>query len=191
MLFIFAGLCGGGVALLRGGRLNNLSNLAISWSALPLLALAIQIYVIYGPGKNDAGSYSFPALLILGSYLLLMFTVLKNRHLPGIAWLGLGAALNFFVILLNGGWMPVQAEALAAAGIIDTPSALAPGQRVWATKDVVVPGHEIRLRWLSDLFVASKPGIFSAVFSAGDVLIMFGLFQLIQGGMLNQAAKTS
>jgi hypothetical protein len=89
--------------------------------------------------------------------------------------------------MVNGGWMPVTAQLLANAGFIDTPSAVTPGQRVWATKDVVLASHEIHLRWLSDLFVVRWPGIYAAVFSVGDVLMMLGLFRLIQAIMLPQA----
>jgi hypothetical protein len=184
--FIVAGLLGGAVALLRGGRLSNLTKLSLRLSALPLLALGLQIYVIYGPARVEARPFSFPALLILASYGLLLVAVLTNRQLPGMAWLGLGVALNFAVILVNGGWMPVTAELLATAGFVDTPSAIAPGERVLFTKDVVMVGQEIHLRWLSDLLVIPKAGLFSAVFSLGDALMMVGLFRLIQAGMMHQ-----
>jgi len=186
--FIITGLFSGTVALLRGGRLSNLNSISIRWSVLPLLALGLQIFVLYGPGKDDAAPFSFSAWLILGSYALLMVAVLANRHIPGMIWLGLGAALNFLVMLVNGGWMPVLAQSLVTAGFIDTPSAVDLGQRVSATKDVVMTGQGTRLLWLSDLFVIPKAGIFSAVFSAGDALMMLGLFRLIQVGMMDQTS---
>lgn len=186
MLFIIAGFLGGGIALLRGGRLNNLARLSIRWSGLPLLAVGLQIYVLYGPGKTESRPFSFPALLILASYGLLLITIVVNRRLPGLAWLGLGAALNLLVIAVNGGWMPVTADLLVQAGLLDTASALVPGQRVWASKDVVTVSQEIHLRWLSDRLVIPKAGVFSAVFSVGDVLMMFGLFRLIQAGAMRR-----
>jgi len=189
--FIITSLISGGVALLRGGRLANLTDLTIRWSALPLLALGLQVLVLYGPGKEDADPFSVSALLILGSYALLMVAVWANRHLPGMIWLGLGAALNFLVILVNGGWMPVLAQSLVSAGFIETPSAIDLGQRVWATKDVVMTSQRTHLLWLSDVLVIPKAGIFSAVFSVGDVLMMLGLFRLIQAGMIDQAGQAS
>lgn len=189
MPFLVTGLLSGGVALLRGGRFRNLAGLSIYWSALPLLALGLQIFVVYGPARADARPFSLPALLILASYGLLLVTALANRHLPGMAWLGLGATLNFFVILVNGGWMPVTAESLATAGLIDSPSALAAGQRVPFTKDVVMASQEMHLRWLSDLFVIPRAGLLSAVFSVGDAVMMVGLFRLIQAGMMNQEKR--
>jgi len=189
--FIITGLISGGVALLRGGRLTHLTELSIRWSALPLLALVLQILVLYGPGKHDADPFSVSAWLILGSYALLIVTVWANRRLPGMVWLGLGAALNFLVILVNGGWMPVMAQSLVSAGFIDRPSAIDAGQRVWASKDVVMTSQGAHLLWLSDVLVIPKAGIFSAVFSVGDVLMMLGLFRLIQAGMTGRAEQAS
>jgi hypothetical protein len=185
MPFIIATILGGMVGLLRGGQPNNLTHLPLRWPALPLLALGLQICVLYGPGREEARPLSLPALLILSSYALLFVAVLANRHLPGMVWLGLGTALNFLVILANGGWMPVTAELLATAGFVNTPTAIALGQRVVFSKDVVMVSQEMHLSWLSDRFVVPKAGLFTMVFSLGDVLMMFGLFILVQAGMLN------
>jgi hypothetical protein len=99
--------------------------------------------------------------------------------------LGLGAALNFLVILVNGGWMPVTVDHLAASGIYAS-NALTPGQRVLYSKDLVVDSQDARLRWLSDIFVIPRAGLLSVVFSTGDVLMMLGLFWLIQFGMVDE-----
>jgi hypothetical protein len=156
-----------------------------------LLAVGLQAFVLFGPGRAEAGPFTAPALVMMASYGLLLIAVLVNLRLPGMALLGLGAALNLLVMAVNGGWMPVTADLLAAAGFVDTPSAILPGQRVLASKDVVKVSQEIHLRWLSDLFIIPKLGVFSAVFSVGDVVMMLGLFQLIQAGMTNETERTS
>jgi hypothetical protein len=187
MPFITVAVLSGAIGLIRGGRLRNLSYLSIRWSALPLLALGLQVIVIYGPGREDARPFGVPALLILGSYGLVMATVLANWRLPGMVLLGLGAALNFLVILLNGGWMPVTPELLVASGLMSSPTAFEPGQRVPFSKDVIVDGHAGHARWLSDIFMIPRAGLFSAVFSIGDALMMVGLFSLIQHGIMGEA----
>ena len=184
MPFIIVAVLSGAIGLLRGGRLANLAYLSIRWSGLPLFALGLQLFVIYGPARDDARPFGLPALLILGSYALLMVTVLANWRLPGMILLGMGAALNLLVILLNGGWMPVTTEHLVAAGLLSSPAALAPGQRVPFSKDVIVASHEGHLSWLSDVFMIAKAGPLSAVFSVGDALMMVGLFRVIQCGMM-------
>jgi len=184
MPFIIVAVLSGAIGLLRGGRLHNLTYLSIRWSGLPLLALGLQLFVIYGPARDDARPFGLPALLIVGSYALLMVAVLANWRMPGMILLGMGAAVNLLVILLNGGWMPVTAEHLVTSGLLSSPAALAPGQRVPYSKDVIVTSHEGYLRWLSDVFMISKAGPFSAVFSLGDGLMMLGLFRVIQCGMM-------
>jgi hypothetical protein len=42
------------------------------------------------------------------------------------------------------------------------------------------------LRWLSDVFVIPRAGLLSMVFSTGDVLMMLGLFWLIQFAMMDE-----
>jgi hypothetical protein len=160
------------------------------WSALPLVALGLQIFVLYGPGRKDAAPFSVSALLLLASYGAVLATVLANRQLPGMAWLGLGAALNFLVIFANGGWMPVTAELLAVAGFITVPSAVTPGQRAFNSKDVIKASDEIRLGFLADQFVIPKAGLFSAVFSLGDILMMFGLSLLVYSVILGGEKHT-
>jgi hypothetical protein len=189
MPFIIATILGGIVGLLRGGRFYNLTHLPIRWSALPLLAVGLQVYVLFGPGREEAGRFSVPALLILASYGLLFAAFVANRRLPGMMWLGLGSALNFLVILANGGWMPVTAELLAVAGFVNTPATVVRGQRVLFSKDVVMVSQEMNLSWLSDRFVLPKAGPLTMVFSAGDVLMMLGLFCVVQAGMLNPAGQ--
>jgi hypothetical protein len=188
MPFVITAILSGAIGLIRGGRLDNLAQLSIRWPGLVLIALGLQILVVYGPGKSDARSFGFSALLLLGSYALLFVVVLANRHLPGMVVLGLGAALNFLVILVNGGWMPVTAEHLAAAGFVSSPAAVTPGERVLFSKDVVLDSQAINLPWLSDVFLIPNVGLFSAVFSVGDALMMLGLFVLVQFGMFNEAA---
>jgi hypothetical protein len=187
MLFFIAVLLGGGIALVRGGRLNNLAGLSVRYSALPLLALGLQIFVVYGPARGDARPFAWPALFSVASYGLLALAVAVNWRLPGMAWLGLGAALNLIVILANGGWMPVTPELLAQAGYISAPAEMALGQRFVASKDVVLAAQDIHLRWLSDVFVLPiiRPPV-SQVFSLGDAAIMVGLFRLVQAGMIKQ-----
>ena len=184
MPFIVVAVLSGAIGLLRGGRIHNLTHLSIRWSGLPLLALGLQLFVIYGPARADARSFGLPALLILGSYALLVFTVLANWRIPGMMLLGAGAALNLLVIVLNGGWMPVTAEHLVAAGLLSSPTALEPGQRVLFSKDVIVVRREGCLTWLSDVFMISKAGPFSTVFSLGDSLMMLGLFWIMQYGIM-------
>jgi hypothetical protein len=111
---------------------------------------------------------------------LLAIFVWQNRRLPGMWLVGLGLLANWAVILANGGHMPITFEALVAAGkgnLVSTPTA---GTLVFGSKDVLLPGIETRLGFLSDIFVIPPPFPIPTVFSVGDALIALGMFGLVQ-----------
>ena len=58
------------------------------------------------------------------------------------------------------------------------------------SKDVVMGSQSTNLPWLSDVFMMPTFGLFAVVFSLGDVLMMFGLFILIQFGMFDERRKS-
>ena len=91
--------------------------------------------------------------------------LLANRRVPGMALVGLGAALNLLAIVANGGVMPASAEALAAAGL----PAGGPG---FQNSGVVA---DPRLAFLGDIFAIPASWPLSNVFSVGDVCIGAGL----------------
>ncbi|MCD6449671.1 MAG: DUF5317 family protein [Thermotogaceae bacterium] len=49
----------------------------------------------------------YKSILLPVSFLLLLFILWKNRHLPGIKLMFIGAVLNGFVMSISGGKMPV------------------------------------------------------------------------------------
>jgi hypothetical protein len=51
--------------------------------------------------------------------------------------------------------------------------------------------HEIHLRWLSDVFVIPKAGLFTTIFSMGDTSMLLGLFRLIQANMRDRNTTNS
>jgi hypothetical protein len=119
-----------------------------------------------------------PAGLVATQLILLVF-VWFNRTQPGFWMLGLGLALNFLVILLNGGLMPISPETVAriTSGIpADTWEV---GQRFSNSKDIVVPATGMRLGFLSDRFLLPEWIPYRVAFSLGDVLIGLGAFTLM------------
>ncbi len=172
------------VALLRGGKLSRLVALPLRWPALPLLALAVQLAVIHFP-RPHGQSFDLPAIALLLSYLLLLLAVWLNRHIPGLALLGLGLLLNLVVIAANGGYMPIAPETMERIGHGDA-DAFLPGSRVAGTKDIALPQEQTRLWFLSDIFILPFPFPFSGAFSLGDVLITVGAFWTVQRALVGQ-----
>jgi hypothetical protein len=61
------------------------------------------------------GTASLVALVL--SLAVLIAVAVANRHITGVAVVGVGLLLNLMAVALNGG-MPVRASALVAAGIV-------------------------------------------------------------------------
>ncbi len=93
----------------------------------------------------------------------------------------LGTFLNFIVIMLNGGQMPVSQEALIKAGIPEQINDEIITHTIIA-KDTV-------LKFLGDIFILPKPYPRPKVFSAGDVFLAVGVFIYIQEIMVKKLLK--
>ena len=86
--------------------------------------------------------------------------------------------MNLSVIMANGGFMPIFPEVV---------SQLAPhakgtwqvGDRLWLSKDIVLPATETRLPWLADRFLLPEWSPRGSAFSLGDVVIALGAFRLL------------
>jgi hypothetical protein len=180
------------VGFLRGGRLGALTSLPVRWGALAVGAFALQTFFIYQkPTLKVAGEWGWQEGAFLSSYVLLLLTAWANRRLPGMLLIGLGLLLNFAVMAVNGGWMPITPEALSKVGLAHLAPTLASGMRVYSSKDVILPRGETRLWFLSDIFVLAKPFPVPAVFCVGDIACALGALVLLQNGMLRQGVGDS
>jgi hypothetical protein len=179
-----------GVAVLvgcaAGGRPSALATAPIRWGWVGLVAIAMQLGVVYadGPGLTASG-----AAVLLTSHVVLLLVALVNASrgrlaLP-FAALGLGMALNLSVMAANGGWMPIAPETLVATGRTEhwKVGDLSPGTRVAHSKDVIVHPHDTWLEPLADRFTTGLPGRLNVVFSLGDVVILAGLGTLVVRAM--------
>lgn len=165
---ILAGLL---VVFFRGGRLRGIKLQAI-W--LVFCGTLLQLFVLNLPPTSMPG-YLVAIGLVTSQLFLLIFAGL-NWSRPGFWLLALGLGLNFLVILLNGGLMPISPE-LAAK--LSPGTALEIGQRFGQSKDIVLPTHIARLEWLSDRFFITT-GLTRIAFSVGDLFIAAGAFWVIQ-----------
>lgn len=147
--------------------------------SLVLLAFLPQFlfFTIARMGLRVPGAWA-PWILVSSQILLLVFAWL-NRRQPGFYLLGAGLLLNFLVIVLNGGLMPISPEMVRRIYPGVAESKWQVGSRLGNGKDIVLVVSETKLWFLSDRF--SFPGFlpFQVAFSAGDVLIALGAFWLL------------
>jgi uncharacterized protein DUF5317 len=171
------------VGMLRGGNLGRLANLPFHGGWIALIAFVLQAYDIYFPEPTWQGYSNIRVVILIASYLAIFFVVWLNRTLPGIWLIGAGFAANFFVMILNGGYMPITIDAVEQIGNARKVLGAEPGARVIGTKDIILPKEATIGWWLSDIFVLPPPFPIPSVFSLGDALIAAGVFWLVQNAM--------
>jgi hypothetical protein len=182
MILLFPILMGLLACLIRsrvGGRRLMPPDLCLIW--LVPIAFLPQWVVFYQPATRALMPDNLIAASLVGSQLLLLSFVWFNRQTPGFWLLGLGLALNLLAVMLNGGLMPIDPETVAQLMPNVPADNWQVGNRLGATKDIILPIEAIRLWWLSDHFLLPSWFPYRAAFSIGDVLIAGGVFQLMWG----------
>jgi len=172
ILIVLAVLCLLSVPL-RGCDLRRLADLRLRGLWVPVLALALQVAITtIAPG----GSHGRHTAVHLATYALIAVFLWRNRRLPGLAVIALGAGANALVIVLNGGVMPASAAAQRIAGLH-----LGPGFH-----NSVALAHPV-LPWLGDII--PWPGPMPNVLSVGDCLIYAGTLVLLHRPRLRSAVR--
>jgi hypothetical protein len=169
MFILYAIPVGVVVGYLIGGRLDQLGRLRFRWAPLALIGLAVQVALFSDPFAETVRDAGPP--IYVASTAVVLFAVLRNLDIPGIAIVALGAAGNLLAIVANGGYMPTDPDALASIG------AVVPG---YSNSSVVA---DPVLGPLTDIFVIPAWVPFANVFSIGDVLIGIGVALTIALGM--------
>ncbi len=115
---LFAGIVLGLVAgLAAGGRLDNLLAVRLHWTLLIFGALALRLGTEAALLRDVTLADQLRLPLLATAYGVLVVALWASRSLPGIGLALVGTALNATAILVNGGFMPVWDQALAAAGL--------------------------------------------------------------------------
>lgn len=150
------------VALLRGGKLANITEIHLTGWWMLFLAAGMQIGATFAP---DDGT-RLPVILVLASFIPLLAVVWLNKDQQGLWLAGIGILMNLTVIGVNEG-MPVMAQAVELSGGTFDP----------ATLDArhVVLDDSTQLAFLADII--PFPG---SVISLGDVFLAIGLGVFIE-----------
>ena len=164
-MFIAVAIAAGVVlGLARGGRLANLAETSFRLWPLLLSGLLVQASAAFVEGA------AVP--LILVSYGFLLLFAAANFHHAGMGIVLVGIALILAVIAANGG-MPVRADAIVAAGVVERPDQIAeldfdPKRHLETPDD--------RLTFLGDMIPVP---LAKEVLSFGDVIMSVGVADVI------------
>ena len=110
ILAIFGALV---VRLVRGDSVWRLDVMRIELWPLALAAITLQLMLFAPSMAGTLSVWSVP--LHAASLLLMLWVLVANRRVPGITLVTLGLGLNAAVLMANGGFMPVDRDALEIA----------------------------------------------------------------------------
>ena len=108
------------IGLLRGGELERLFSISVEGVTMFAIALLLRLIVWVFDLIGASGISTYSPYIIVISYFLLIYVSIRNIRLPGFKYIILGLLLNGFVIMLNGGSMPV----LVKKGVIADANAI-------------------------------------------------------------------
>lgn len=162
------------IGLVRGGSLLELTKIDFKYIPAILSPFLIQAGIDFWGRQYSWGGYPY---LHIVSYFILFYALWANLSIPGIRLVFAGSILNFLVISVNGGVMPVRADVL-------------PGSLVTAFSAGLGGTHglinsETHLKFLADIFYLAVP-YQNQLISVGDVVINAGSIVLLVKGMEKQ-----
>lgn len=164
------------VGWVRGGKISRLADFQLALPWLIVVAFLVQAML---PRLSLASLAGYRFVLLILSYILLLWALSRNEFNWGIILSTMGVFFNFAVILVNGG-MPVSSTAVRAVGYTGSLS------RLETVRDGihVLLQPTTRLPWLADIIPQPLPSPFGGVASVGDILLALGVFMLIQSKMI-------
>jgi len=170
------------VGLLRGGEIERLSNISIKGFYLFVFALILRGSLFFVGLLKISIFFEYANIILIISYLVLIYVSLKNLRLPGFKYITMGVLLNGFVIIVNGGKMPVIINKQIAQYADAVTNLSEQGKNLIYS----INNSNALFVFLGDVLPLPSPFPESSILSVGDILIFAGLFILIQKAIIKE-----
>ncbi|MGG3467490.1 DUF5317 domain-containing protein [Neobacillus pocheonensis] len=170
------------VGFLRKGNMKALAQLKLTWGWIFPLLLVVELTVFsLQNGHKTLGEISGYIYILV--YILGLLFLIMNRKNPGFTLIFIGVFLNFIVMALNGGRMPVSLE---AASILEPGYLDVLKEELYAKHTALI--DSTNLGFLGDIIPITKPYPRTQIISIGDIIMNIGAFLFIQYLMVKHPA---
>ena len=161
MFILYALVVGLLLGVVTGGSPARLAALRFRWGPAVAAGLLTQVVLFSTPAGDALGGLA--PWVYIASNVLVLAAVARNVAIRGLALVFAGGLSNALAILVNDGYMPVSAAAMAAMGRVE---------RAGYSNSRFL--EDVQLAPLTDIFAMPTwlPG--ANVFSVGDMLIGIG-----------------
>jgi Family of unknown function (DUF5317) len=171
------------IGFIRGGSFKKFADIRFKMGWVFPVLLLLQLVIFYFQNKvgwvGQVSNLSFMFIYVVGLTFLWV-----NRHHPHFIAIFVGVLLNFIVMAINGGRMPVSME---AAAVIDPHYLEATKNALYAKHALVTESTKLAL--LGDIIPLSAPYPREQVISIGDIVMNIGVFLFIQSVMVRKKDK--
>ncbi|WP_099354778.1 DUF5317 domain-containing protein [Fredinandcohnia onubensis] len=169
------------VGFFRKGSLRGLADLQLKYGWIFPILVFLQFFIYFLQNKYELLGF-LSGYIFMFVYVIGMAFLWVNRHNSGFTLILIGTFLNFLVMALNGGRMPVleSAAALLDPHYLDTLK-----NELYAKHTLLTESS--RLGFLGDIIPLTNPYPRSQVISIGDVVMNIGIFQYIQYLMVHKS----
>jgi hypothetical protein len=171
------------LGLLRGGSFRSFSELRLKYGWIFPVLLAVQLIVFITQNKF-AWIAAISPFLFIAVYLIGLLFLWLNRNQKGFMLVWIGVLLNFIVMVVNGGRMPVS---LDAAAILDPAFTTYLKEGLYAKHQILTDASIFG--FLGDIIPLTRPYPREQVISIGDVIMNIGVFMFIQQLMHQHKGK--
>lgn len=169
---------------IKKGSLKNLMHYKIKLVPLILLSFVMQIGIYFAYKYNIEIVQNYDVLIHFVSYIILFAGLMGNFDNKWFILVTLGIVLNFIVIFLNGGRMPVSLDAAEKIGLDATALSELLMAKV-GTHQLLEPSTLLGI--LADIIPFGLPkalSLFNNIYSIGDIVMFIGIFGLLQSLMI-------
>jgi hypothetical protein len=150
----------------------------LKYPVLVLVAFIPQYFAFFAPKTRELLSNNLVAILLVCSMIILLGFSILNIQKPAFWPICIGFLLNFLVIALNSGFMPISPATVNKLNPGSDQTWMI-GQRFGFSKDIILSPELTKLAILSDRFTITNVLGYNVAFSLGDTFIAVGVVLLL------------